>query len=62
MQKLKLKIEALAVDSYSVSGDGPAWSGTVRGAESYDTYWCTAPSSVGPNICRPTGALGCVGE
>lgn len=54
MQKLKLKLESLRVESFKASPEPAAQHGTVRGYESeYDTYWCTAPSSEGPYQCLP---------
>lgn len=44
MQKLKLDVENLRVDSFKTSSERSG-SGTVRGHDSYDTYWCTAPMS-----------------
>jgi hypothetical protein len=59
MQKLKLEIDSLRVDSFTTVSTGIRPDGTVHGLESYDTYWCTAPTSVGPNVCHDTDALGC---
>jgi len=59
MQKLKLEIESLQVNSFMTSSGGATLRATVRGYHSYDTYWETAPSSVGPNVCKPTDAFGC---
>lgn len=61
MQKLKLEIESLRVDSFSTERERTASRATVHGYEvtDYNTFWCTAPSSVGPNVCHETDALGC---
>ena len=53
MKKVKLEVETLHVDSFDVSTEPAAPRGTVQGHSEYDTYWCTAPSSVGPNKCLP---------
>jgi hypothetical protein len=52
MQKLKLEMESLRVESFKTSPEPAAQRGTVRGYE-YETYWCTAPSSQGPYHCLP---------
>ena len=52
MQKLKLEVESLRVDSFDASAEDGDSRGTVNG-NSYETFYCTDPSSVGPNYCRP---------
>jgi hypothetical protein len=50
MHKLQLDLEALELETFNLD---------VAMTPVYNTYWCTAPSSVGPNVCGPTDALGC---
>ena len=60
MHKLKLAVESLRVDSFTTSEERNGPGGTVLGFDSTNySYWCTAATSEGPNVCKETDALGC---